>query len=568
MSEAHLPNLTFPMVNLGENETPWDLARLLYRGGAACRINLAAHKIASGKLGFPLLERLSLVESLHEEMASRLVAGGSKHTAHIQFESLRNFFTWAEMANKPLTIEDIEATYLNWTDSLHHQIQVKKTIQHITGYRHAAVVGGLLDHVLERARPILTTTALRRKKRVRSMSVAADKQNLEETFEFGKLLADICDALTIKSIFGPLPVRVPLRRGGELLELNGLRSCSESSEQKTRQQRYQAKLSEKVRAALAEPDIDKRSSVINTRVEAELLTFISQTGMNLLQAQTLTLRQFSYKSSIDGYLVRDYKHRRHGEVLFEIFSDYKDLFERYLAWRNAVFPEGYSNLLFPFAGKRGRADDKLYKFWRIRRYCKKLDMRFVPPARLRKTRINWLLRRSHDLDLTAEISQHSKEVLVGVYEQPNHQAALSEITRFWIETDPTLPSPTNGLCDGIPSPDAEIPDKALQPDCLHPSGCLWCDHHRDIDSFDYVWSLSSMRHLKTIALSGFLPCHKNTLSPARHIELTIDRLSAKLRWFEQSNNMRHGWVKESLIRIDEGHYHSHWQYLIDSLEKT
>lgn len=34
MCDIELPDLTFPMVRLGPNETRWDLRSLLYRGGA------------------------------------------------------------------------------------------------------------------------------------------------------------------------------------------------------------------------------------------------------------------------------------------------------------------------------------------------------------------------------------------------------------------------------------------------------------------------------------------------------------------------------------------------------
>lgn len=192
-----------------------------------------------------------------------------------------------------------------------------------------------------------------------------------------------------------------------------------------------------------------------------------------------------------------------------------------------------------------------------------------PPTQLRKTRVNWLLRRSGDPDLTADIAQHSTRTLLEVYEKPSLQAAMSEITRFWQSTELNLPSTMAGTCNGLPAPMANSPEDAPKPDCLHPSGCLWCEHHRDIDSFDYIWNLSSMRHLKTISLSGFSPLRRKASSdPARHVQLTIDKLSTKLRWFKHSNEVRHSWVVEALERIEEAHYHPHWQHLINSLEEA
>jgi hypothetical protein len=92
-------------------------------------------------------------------------------------------------------------------------------------------------------------------------------------------------------------------------------------------------------------------------------------------------------------------------------------------------------------------------------------------------------------------------------------------------------------------------------------------HHRDIDSQDYVWSLASMRHLKIFELKGFRPSGKGkTNESVLHVEMVIDRLTTKLRWFRQSNELRCSWVEEALARIDEANYHPHWHYIIVTVE--
>lgn len=53
------------------------------------------------------------------------------------------------------------------------------------------------------------------------------------------------------------------------------------------------------------------------------------------------------------------------------------------------------------------------------------------------------------------------------------------------------------------------------------------------------------------------------LHPADH---AIERLSAKLKWFRESNDKRRGWVKEALARVEEGEYHHQWSYLIEAME--
>jgi hypothetical protein len=566
----NLPTLTFKMVQLGRRETPWDLRDLLYKGGAACRTDQAANLIAAGEFGVAIPERVGLVQRLHEQIEADLTAGGSRHTASTIIRNLRYFFRWADAANEHIELEIIETVYLHWADHMLNRVRIKKDIKANSAYSMANCVGGLLDKILDRSYHIVCSTRLRKppeRKRVRG--VASDKQNLTETFEYGHALLDIVDDLPVEAIWGPLPVRIKFRNGQELEEWSGLPAPARLGRPipKNRQQRYKAKESRRIRDEYEnDRTLRTRYPLINLRVEAELLIFIGQTGLNLAQAHKLKLRHYSYKSTIDGYEVRDYKNRRNGEVLFEIFSVYKEVFERYLIWRKTIFRDKTEGLLFPLIRRGGRAEDKAPTFDRVRNTCRKLGLRFIPASELRKTRINWLLRRSNDPDLTAELAQHSKKVLLEVYEEPTLQRSIAEITRFWQLQDPALPSPAPGVCDGIPVPVIDIPPEAQKPDCVRPTGCLWCAHHRDIDSLDYIWSVASMRHLKALALNGFSCWREGRSKMIYHLELAIERLTAKLRWFRTSNELRNSWVVESLTRIDEGVYHPHWQYLIVAME--
>jgi hypothetical protein len=53
---------------------------------------------------------------------------------------------------------------------------------------------------------------------------------------------------------------------------------------------------------------------------------------------------------------------------------------------------------------------------------------------------------------------------------------------------------------------------------------------------------------------------------ARHVELTIDVLTAKLKWFCDSNAVRKAWVDEATEKLAEGEFHIHWCYLIESAQ--
>lgn len=575
MLEGHLPDLTFPMVEYGREQTPWDLKPFLYQGAAGENARNVAKRIASGNFGRPILERIEFVTSIHSVLVASLIAGGSSRTVFTKIRNLRTFWSWADQAikDRPISRESIEATYRHWTDYLLHRVRLK-TIAAETAHSLACTVSSVLDEVLDRNTGLLESTRIRRPKKGKRSSggIEADKQNVAETFAFGNLLLDIINGLSVQAIWGPLPVRIPLRSGLELQEWSGLRASEDLVILKPGYKPKSATNYLVAKRSNYESDCTLRTRypLVNLRLEAELLVFISQTGMNLAQAHQLKLCQYSYKSTIDGYEIREYKARKKGAVLFEIFAEYRSVFENYLVWRKAVFPD--SEELFPFVRRGGRAELTPPGFDKLRKYiCPKTEIRFVPPRNLRKTRINWLLRQSRNPDLTAEQAQHTKETLLRVYEQPSLQVAMSEIIQFWPSFDPALrgdpmPSPAPGVCDGLPQAIPNLPVEAPKPDCRTPAGCLFCAHHRDIDSQDYVWSIACMRHLKTLVLRGFRPIKKGQADAAKHVDLTLEVLSAKLKWFHESNEQRKNWVHEALERVEESDFHPHWRYVIESAE--
>lgn len=564
-----IPNLTFPSVEHGVNETTWDLAYLLYHGGSQERTKSVSGMIEAGKLGLPVPDRLELVVKIHEIINSKLVGGGSTYSAQNQIRFIRVMFQWAEIADYPLNMASIQTTFLAWSDALLHRQRILKDISQRSAYTMGAQAGFILDGVLSRATPLVSMSRLRMPpQRKTARGVLADKQSLAETFAFGHFLQDICDALTVETVLrGKLPVRIAFRNGGEELHWSGFMGRKEVAQHSeilfTERDR---KALHKLRTWEADGTLRTRYPLANRRCEAELLMFIGQTGMNFAQAHQLKLRHFYYASFLDGYQVRDRKGRRGGDVVFEIFKEYKPHFERYLEWRRSMFPD--SDALFPLVRKGGRVFQRHPQF-SLRAVCKSLGLKFVPPQKLRNTRVNWLLRRSADPDLTAEMAQHAKETLLDVYERPSQHRAMVEITRFWAKHDPTISRttpPAPGHCSGEPAPLSNLPANVLEPDCIRPSGCLWCEHHRDVDNQDYLWSLASFRHLKVLELSRWCPPQgTRETHPAQHV---IDRISEKLKWFRASNVKRKVWMEEALNRVEEGNYHPEWMRRISVMEGT
>lgn len=569
MTKRRLPKLTFPSVRYGRQQTPWDLTPLLYRGGAAARANLVEKLIVGGSLGEPVSHRLPLVRKLHSHIEGQLAGGGSRGTAEVTIRRLRDFFAWADSVNKEITVTSVETVFIEWSEYLIDRQRTSTTFGVLHAYQCAVAVGKSLDCVLDLRTGMLSRTRLRRpRKKTPILGTEADKQNLTDTFAFGNALLDIASALTVETIRGELPASITFRDGRIIEVWTKLRPPERLLYMQDNYRPSMRRLAlEKREAWQADTSMRTRHSLVNMRIEAEMLIFIAQSGMNLEQANSLRACNFRYRSHLDGYQVyRVYKGRRQGEVEFQIFSAYREHFECYLEWRASMFPDDDEGLLFPFV-LQGRTPEATPHFSAIAKTCEKLSIHFIRPRALRKTRINWLLRRSRDPALTAEMHAHSQETLIRIYEQPSLQIAMVEISRFHAKSDPMIWAAGPGVCakgESFAEASVDTPSDATQPDCISAAGCLFCRHQRDIDSADHVWSLASYRYLKILELSG---SQTNTALATSHpAALAIERLTAKLQHLEGSNQARALWVHEALARVQEGNHHSRWEGFIRLME--
>ncbi|CAN7336542.1 site-specific integrase [Polaromonas sp. LjRoot131] len=562
MSKPILPDLTFPTVEYGKLQTPLNLRPLLYFGGASIHADQVNDLLDRGQLGSPIVERLELVKKLHDEINGDLVGGGAASTVRTRITALRLFFTWAEKNKQKLNLDTVEDSFKLWTDHLLERRRVIGDVLQRSIKSVASSVGRLLDKVFQRRIKLLSETRLRgpRFEKV-ACTPQIDKQNLTDTFRFGYFLLDVCDGLAVESIWAPLPVKIALRTGKVLELWSGLVAI-----EKLVRGRDRHTISRTLNARdawSADFSFRTRSPIVNLRIEAELLVFISQTGMNLAQAHSARNGQFHYTSHLDGYQVRRYKERRHGEVVFDIHSEYRTIFERYLAWRNTMFPDDLDGQLFPLLRTKGRSESTPPKFYGLKVVCKKLNVPFFRPRALRNTRVNWLLRQSQDPALTAEMAQHTSETLLQTYQKPNLQIAMIEIARFHNRTDPSISPPGPGWCvSPTPLPLENSPKNATQPDCVSAAGCLFCNHQRDIDSEDHVWSLASFRHLKVVELANHRPPDVIEESQSQPAAAAVDRLTSKLKFFETSSEIRGLWVREALARVTEEDYHPNWDGFI------
>lgn len=560
-----LPCLKFPLLKQGRSATPWDISSFLYMGGANTDRKLAAKLADRSELGQYQPSRLDLVEALHDEITAGLVGGARHATVVRQLISLRVFFKWLDACDRPGSVESAERDFLDWAEALFLQQTTHERVKQISLYSEVSTVGGIFERVLGLKSSLLHRTRIRKPKNFEAgPSAKSDREEINETFRFGRLLLDICEGLSLEKIRGELPLMIKLTGGAELEEWSGLVNPSKvKALECPNSPRYKSTM-RKRDAWSADTSMRTRRPLVNLRIQAELLIFIAQTGMNLAQAYQLSAGHFSYRSHYDGYQIRRvYKDRRKGDVEFEIFSSYREYFERYLEWRSAFFPCDSSSRLFPLESPHQRSENIAPEFGAIEKRCARVGIEYIGPRMLRKSRQNWLLRRSDDVELTAQMGQHTASTLLKYYIRPNHQLAMKEVSQFHSLNDPTISPPGPGMCvQQDPSPMPMISDHAPEPDCANPSGCLFCMHHRDLDSFDYVWSLASYRHLKIIELSmtSTVPLQANSI-----IRSVVSRLTAKIEAIARTHE-RAAWIQEAQERIWESNFHPKWDGFIQLME--
>lgn len=549
-----LPDLTFAGVSYGPSEAPWDLKVLLYKGAAGAHAGAVHEMILEGSFGPPMIERLPLVQRLHSEIRRAVIEGNARASIYQSIRMLRVFFSFVDSQEISIAGDAITSAYCAWADTLymrtlpvraqHKRRSSDGPLSARVAWTYAAQLGTLLDRSLERSTRLIQLTRLFWRPRRKSITgIETEKASLSDTLSFGNFIQDLCDGITlakIKSEDGP--VTVTLRTGQEV--------------------RWEP--------MRKHPQFEHFAwwlniHAVNVRLEAELMMFLTQTGMNLAQALHLKIRQFSYQSYSDGYHVTDYKNRRGGSVRFDIFKDYRPHLERFLSWRRDLFRD--SDLLFPFVGKPGTRQGSRFTGERLRTVCTKYGLRYVGPRKLRCSRVNWLLQASSNAEVTSDLAQHTTKTLWRDYHQPSYQRTIVETLKFWQTADPhqqPIHAVAPGACVG------PLKDKrdgaAPSPDCVKPSGCLWCENHRDIDSFDHIWALQSFMYLKTVELS----LHQVPYSSSEHnLPLqVVNLLQKKIETLMTSSPLRGSWVLEAQNRTAEGHYHPHFRSHIVEMEAS
>ena len=569
MSDVELPDLSLPGLPVGTHGTEWDLKPLLFRDMASVSRQKVAAMMRQGSRRSHCPERVGLVVKWHAILEATLVSGQerSHKTVNGQLTTLFHFVAWVEKNGLVLSLGTVKVCFFSWVEHLIHRYRVKKDLKHVTAYWYVTMLGALIGRALgyvhsEPGRVLIRQTRMRAPKSIkRVLGTHADKENLTKTFAFGHLLTDVCNALTAEVVRGALPIHVPLRSGKELLIKGNLRrhdrdpTTVRGTRDRDRSMKLRAPLRPDERAG------ERRPSIVNARIECEYLIFIAQTGMNATQACRLSRETYRWQTEGDDLLAfRVYKGRRSGETIFRCFHAYREHLERYIAWLEALELNTDCDLLFPFLYHTGKipAGHRQRLLSSTAYLCQQAGIVLIRPRQLRNTRVNWLLRRHGNAQLTAEQAAHSEVTLLRVYAQPHHQRAVSEITRYHLAMETASASPGPGVCTRVGTKPELLKDAlphAPSPDCVSPDGCLSCVFHRDVMSEEYCWKLASHKRLKVLELDAYRPPASASPHPADAVVKIVD---AKLSAIEAESEVRRLWVKEAKDRVREERYHPLW----------
>lgn len=537
-------------IELITSNSAYTLRPLLFKGGAKMPVRAGSDL---SQCEGPLLERAPLVGEIHDVLAARKKQGQSHATImHAIYEVFR-FFRWADDSGREPSLESLESDYLEYTEHLLHRNRLEKTLSDESTYRYASMLAGIFDDVLTLKSGLLKRCRIRKGKKPLPWN-KSDKYTMDEgAQEMGSALLGLCRTLTLSRIESQLPTHFHLKNGKQVnLPPGIIRGTNRSNPGKTKAGSIRK---------------DAYRSAINLRIEAEMLMFISQTSMNLDQARTQKARPFHFarsnneKDCLD--VAKSYKPRRGGEVEFRIFKEYKNHFLEYLEFRSQLFPDDPDGLLFRFLNSTKKPKPRFYGLVAVKKVLLDSGVAYRTPRMLRSIRINDLLERTNNPLLVADIAQHSPEVLLANYERPKIKTAIKEVARYHNQLSPAFNAPAPGKCI-VNSPEvvADAPSGGPSPDCKTPSGCLFCMNHRDIRSFDHIWSLLSLRHLKSMELSRY----NGKEADSQPAYLVIQRISDKAQAFGSDDEQTSAWLQEAEDRMTEYWFHPAWAPLIHAAE--
>ncbi|MGB3727119.1 MAG: hypothetical protein WA981_15325 [Glaciecola sp.] len=562
------------------NQNPeWDRTSLCFNFSRYLFPSVPPKKIISKSLlraindaeyGRPHKGRIDWVLALVRSLQITVNKGYSYNSCKGIHKRFNLFYSWLNQHKKSFALSEQYENYVAYSHYLSCEVKANN-LSHTTRYNNLLALSLFIDTI---SKDFLSTNLKSNDNSAfltlgvsppKAKKSQYNKQILSNTESLAHALLGIYFALTDTVIYGEYPLSFRVHSKSISINLSQAKRFDELAETtKKFRQRKEKIIGRKLLSPSKNPNHDNRYAILNLKRNAFFLMFIIATGVNLSQALSLVRVDVKQIRVNNEQTIYKFKNRAGHIIQVTIYKEFKPLLADYLDWRDRVFVGKYeSRWLFPsFLDHANFNDDLPVQFspTSLKKVLKQLDVPWQSAQKLRKTAINWTHRYLDDNDshLALEMAGHNIDTFYRSYHVPDHQRAITEASQFFMEFSPENLSVLNGRCEGEPKPIESIPAIITTPDCMLPSSCLFCVKHRDLDSFDYIWSLVSFRFLKHLeAAHGRLdPTDYN----AEPVDLIINKITEKLNSFGRAV-----WLQKALDRVNQSDYHPHWVSAIDLL---
>jgi hypothetical protein len=524
--------------------------------------------IFHGKYGNVDKTKVDWVQRLSIVAQSMVVRGDTVQTTVTFLKCCKNFYAWLRENGKSFELSQQHANYVAFA----HHLEVRITNKEISNpfrndllVRTAAFVNSCVDssRISDNDANVYRDLGL---KSLKTSSRKYDKQLLTDTQTLAQALLDIYFSLSDEAIFGQLPISIVINKD-KSTERSVTYTSSPAFAYKDlgshgvyNRKRVESLAGRRLHSPTRVLKHDKRWVLVNLKRNVFFMMFIIASGANVKQIMSITNTDIKTVPSGANQTIFKFKNRAHHEVSINIYNAFKPLLKDYKAWRDKLFAGEFETpWLFPLFNYNCDVEDSSQpSLHSLKRLILKLGVPWQPPKIIRRTAVNWMQRNLGDLKLASDIAGHDIETFFRSYHVPNHQRAVAETQSFWEKFDPLSISVIGGNCSGEPIPIKNISSALAKPDCTIPSGCLFCEKHRDVDTSDYVWSLVSFRFLKLIEAGNSSLARDGTVYEP--IDLIVNRITEKLEAFKVNKTK---WVNDAIKRVENHDYHPNWVHLID-----
>lgn len=270
----------------------------------------------------------------------------------------------------------------------------------------------------------------------------------------------------------------------------------------------------KAESTLALSNSEKRhSSRVNLAGWAHntfLILFFANTGMNNSQALNLIWQEnYNVDKSTAGFKCIKYR-ANNKEVNFFISRKFLITFRKYLKIREFLLNGKYSEYLFyPHIHDKNRSS-ALNIIYRDLRKTFYLDIPKITTRQWRSYKADFLVKNA-DIATTAALLQNNESTVIRSYTEGSEAVYEEEITDFFYALDKKvrvvsgtemLVSSPSGHCSKPNQPKPNMSQAPIQPDCITPEGCFFCENyaiHADAQDLRKLYSikylLNETKHL-------------------------------------------------------------------------